>query len=59
MLLGAYTEVAFRRVHAEVLSRGPVWLLNRSAAALDRRVPLLGELRQGSLTANFHVVATV
>jgi len=59
MLLGAYTEVAFRRAHAKALARGPVWLLNRSAAALDRRVPLLGEPRQGSLTANFHVVATV
>ena len=59
MLLGAYTEVAFRRAHAEALARGPVWLLNRSAAALDRRVSLLGEPRQGSLTANFHVVATV
>ena len=59
MLLGAYTEVAFRRAHAKPLARGPVWLLNRTAAALDRRYPLLGEPRQGSLTANFHVVATV
>ena len=59
MLLGAYTEVAFRRAPAKALARGPVWLLNRSAAALDRRFPLLGEPRQGSLTANFHVVATV
>jgi hypothetical protein len=41
------------------MARGPVWLLNRSADALDRRFPLLGEPRQGSLTANFHVVATV
>ena len=41
------------------LARGPVWLLNRAAAALDRRFPLLGEPRPGSLTANFHVVATV
>jgi SAM-dependent methyltransferase len=59
MLLGAYTEVAFRRAHAKAMARGPVWLLNRSADALDRRFPLLGEPRQGSLTANFHVVATV
>jgi SAM-dependent methyltransferase len=59
MLLGAYTEVAFRRARAKALARGPVWLLNRSAAALDSRVPLLGEPRPGSLTANFHVVATV
>ncbi len=59
MLLGAYTEVAFRRAHAKALARGPVWLLNRTAAALDSRFPLLGEPRPGSLTANFHVVATV
>jgi SAM-dependent methyltransferase len=59
MLLGAYTEIAFRRAHAKALARGPVWLLNRAAAALDRRVSLLAEPRPGSLTANFHVVATV
>jgi len=59
MLLGAYTELAFRRAHLHSLSRGPVWLLNRTAAALDGRSRLLGELRPGSLTANFHVVATV
>jgi hypothetical protein len=34
-----------------------VWLLNRGAGALDRRVDLLREPRPGSLTANFHVVA--
>ena len=59
MLLGAYTEIGFRRAHAKTLARGPVWLLNRSAAALDGRFPLLAEPRPGSLTANFHVVATV
>ncbi len=59
MLVGAYTEVALRRAHVQSLARGPVWLLNRTAAALDRRFPLLGEPRPGSLTANFHVVATV
>jgi len=59
MLVGAYTEVAFRRMHAKTLARGPVWLLNRTAAALDGRFALLAEPRAGSLTANFHVVATV
>jgi SAM-dependent methyltransferase len=59
MLLGAYTELALRRIHLAPLSRGPVWLLNRTAGALDQRSSLLGELRPGSLTANFHVVATV
>ena len=38
---------------------GPVWLLNRAAGALDARSELLREPRPGSLTANFHVVATV
>ena len=59
MLLGAYTELAFKRARAKSLARGPVWLLNRTAAALDNRVSLLAEPRPGSLTANFHVVATV
>jgi SAM-dependent methyltransferase len=56
MLLGIYTEIALRR---SVLARGPVWLLNRTAAALDARFTSLREPRPGSLTANFHVVATV
>ena len=59
MLVGAYVELGLRRLGAQSLARGPVWLLNRSAAALDRRSRLLGEVRPGSLTANFHVVATV
>jgi SAM-dependent methyltransferase len=59
MLLGVYTEIAFRRARLSQLAGGPVWLLNRAADALDRRVELLREPRPGSLTANFHVVATV
>ena len=54
-----YTEIAFRRARAPQLAAGPVWLFNRAADALDRRVELLREPRPGSLTANFHVVATV
>jgi SAM-dependent methyltransferase len=56
MLLGTYVEIALRRT---VLARPPVWLLNRAATALDGRVASLREPRPGSLTANFHVVATV
>ena len=56
MLLGIYTEIALRR---SPLARGPVWLLNRTALALDTRFESLREPRPGSLTANFHVVATV
>lgn len=59
MLVGRYVEIALGRAGAAALARGPVWLLNRGAAALDRRVDLLREPRPGSLTANFHVVATV
>ncbi len=56
MLLGIYVEIALRRT---ALARGPVWLLNRTAFALDARVSALREPRPGSLTANFHVLATV
>jgi len=56
MLLGIYAEIALRR---SVLARGPVWLLNSCGAALDTRFASLREQRPGSLTANFHVVATV
>lgn len=56
MLMGTYLEIGLRR---GVIARGPVWLLNRIGAALDRRVPQLRDPGPGSLTANFHVVATV
>jgi len=56
MLLGIYTEIAMRRT---AVARGPVWLLNRTAAALDSRFQSLREPRPGSLTANFHLRATV
>jgi SAM-dependent methyltransferase len=59
MLVGRYVEIGLGRAGAPALARGPVWLLNRAAGALDRRVDLLREPRPGSLTANFHVVATV
>jgi SAM-dependent methyltransferase len=56
MLLGFYLEIALRRT---AIARPPVWLLNRAATAVDRRISSLPEPRPGSLTANFHVVATV
>ena len=58
MLLGTYVEIACRRAGARTAARGPVWLLNRTAFAIDSKSALLREPRQGSLTANFHVVAT-
>jgi SAM-dependent methyltransferase len=59
MLLGTYIEIALRRARVPQLARGPVWLFNRAADVLDRRVEVLREPGPGSLTANFHVVATV
>ena len=59
MLVGTYVEIALKRAGVGRLARGPVWLLNRAAGALDARSELLREPRPGSLTANFHVVATV
>jgi SAM-dependent methyltransferase len=56
MLLATYTEIALRR---SSLARAPVWLLNRTAAALDARFASLRALQPGSLTANFHLVAMV
>ena len=56
MLLGTYIEIALRRT---ILARPPVWLLNRAAAAAERRAPTLREPIPGSLIPNFHVVAQV
>jgi SAM-dependent methyltransferase len=56
MLLAIYVEIGLRRTP---LARGPVWLLNRASAGLDRRVHSLRELVPGALIANFHVVARV
>jgi SAM-dependent methyltransferase len=59
MLVATYAEIACRRLGLPALARAPVWTLNRAAGALDARSKLLREPRPGSLTANFHVVATV
>ena len=59
MLLGTYLEIGLKRAHAPNLARGPVWLLNRGAAGLDRRVALLRDPVPGALFANLHVTADV
>jgi hypothetical protein len=56
MLLGTYLDIGLRR---SVLSRPPVWALNRLGAALDGRFQSLRDPIPGSLIANFHVVAIV
>ena len=59
MLLGTYVEIAGRRAHAAAAARPPVWLLNTTGRALDRRVGMLRDAVPGSLIANFHVAADV
>jgi SAM-dependent methyltransferase len=54
MLLGTYVEIALRR---SALARGPVWALNRIAAALDAHVATLRDPVPGSLIPNLHLVA--
>jgi SAM-dependent methyltransferase len=54
MLLGTYVEIALRR---SALARGPVWALNRIAAALDAHVAMLRDPVPGSLIPNLHLVA--
>ena len=58
MLVGAYAELGLGRVGLRPLARGPVWLLNRAAAALDRRFPLAGRasarLADGELPRRRH-----
>src|SRR5581483_10532785 len=56
MLLANYLEVALR---GTVVARGVVSLLHRAGALVDRSSPKLRDVRQGSLIANFHVVADV
>lgn len=53
MLIGNYVDAALQ---GTIVGRGAVWLLNRAGAALDRYPPL-GDMRQGSLIPNYHVVA--
>ena len=53
MLIGNYVDAALR---GTIVGQGAVWLLNRAGAALDRYPPL-GDMRQGSLIPNYHVVA--
>jgi hypothetical protein len=59
MLLSTFVEIGCRRAHMARLARGPVWALNRSGSALDRRVAMLREPIPGALFANLHVTASV
>jgi SAM-dependent methyltransferase len=57
MLTALYTDHVLRRARLGFASRPLVTVINRTAEALDRRVPLLAGTAPGTLTANFHVTA--
>jgi SAM-dependent methyltransferase len=57
MLAGNYLHLLAKRAGAARLARPAIALLNRVAAALDRRVALLRDPVPGALFANLHVVA--
>ena len=57
MLVAIYADLLARRLHAPPLGRATAYVLNRVAAAIDRRSSELSEPRSGSLIANYHVVA--
>jgi SAM-dependent methyltransferase len=57
MLLATYLNFAAKRLHAVWLGRLATRAVNRLAGWADRLAPSLGELRPGSLVANYHVVA--
>ena len=59
MLLATFVEIGTRRSGVPGLSRGPVWVLNRGGAGLDRRVAALRDPIPGALIANLHVTADV
>jgi SAM-dependent methyltransferase len=53
MLIANYVDAGLR---GSLLARAAVWALNRAGTALDAYPPL-GDMRQGSLIPNYHVVA--
>jgi SAM-dependent methyltransferase len=57
MLSSIYIGHVLKRARAGRVAGPLVATVNRSAAALDRRVPLLAGTRPGTLAANYHVVA--
>ncbi|HST18967.1 MAG TPA: class I SAM-dependent methyltransferase [Gaiellaceae bacterium] len=56
MLVANYVEVGLRD---SALARSAIWLLHRAGEAVDAGSPKLRDTRQGSLIANYHVVADV
>ncbi len=56
MLVSNYVEAALGE---SPVGRGAVWALHRAGEAVDATNPKLRDTRQGSLIANYHVVAEV
>jgi hypothetical protein len=57
MLIAIYVDLVFKNLRIRAAGRPFVSAINRIAAAIDNRSSMLRELRPGSLTANYHVVA--
>ena len=57
MLIANYVDLATKRIHAVWLGSLGIRAVNRIAGWIDRLAPSLGELRPGTLAANYHVVA--
>jgi len=57
MLVSIYLDLLSRRAKVPALGSALVGGINRAASAIDRRSDDLREPRQGSLIANFHVLA--
>jgi SAM-dependent methyltransferase len=57
MLVAHFLDLLCHRAHVRALARPLVWAINRTAAAIDERVPLLRQPIPGSICANYHVEA--
>jgi SAM-dependent methyltransferase len=57
LLLSIYIDLGSRRAHVAPLGRAVIGLLNRAAAAIDRRAAILREPGPGTIHANYHVTA--
>jgi SAM-dependent methyltransferase len=57
MLIAIYVDLVFKNLRVRAAGRPFVSAINRLASAVDNRSAALRDLRPGSLTANYHVVA--
>jgi SAM-dependent methyltransferase len=57
LLISIYLDLASRRAHVGALGRPLIGVVNRAAAAIDRRATILREPGPGTLHPNYHVTA--